>query len=152
MVVNQKPTGLASSIPGALCIGGVVSTLATVLIAALLAKLVDAEIIAESKIGYGVMTLLLASAIVGSTTACRKAKRRFLLVSALSGVTYLCILLSITALFFGGQYSAVGVTALLVFGGSLLPVFLRKEWKNGAQATKRKRKIRYSAQKKTTGK
>ena len=118
MIVNLKPTGRAMSMPGGLTIGAVVSLGGTLLFAAVLAKLVDMEKLAWENIGYGIVVLLLLASFSGAMTAYAKIKRQRLLVCSVSGVIYFGILLAITALFFGGQYEAVGVTAALVFGGS----------------------------------
>lgn len=118
MVMNQKPTGRALSMPAGLFWGGAVSLVITIISAAILAKLLDAEILAWENVGYGVMALLLLSTVSGAVTAYSKIKRQRLITCLLSGVIYLGILMSITALFFGGQYDSVGVTAVLVLGGS----------------------------------
>lgn len=124
MVTNRKPTGRAATIPVGLLTGGAAALVSTLALTAVLAKLMESEILPEENIGYGVMVLLLVSAFLGSTIACRRVKRQYLLTAALSGVVYVLLLLSITALFFGGQYSAVGVTVLLVFCGSILAAML----------------------------
>ena len=72
----------------------------------------------QENIGYGVMLLLLTASYAGAALASAKVKRRKGLVCLLTGVGYFALLLAVTALFFGGQYSAVGVTALLILAGS----------------------------------
>lgn len=138
MVVNQKPTGRATSIPGGLLFGAAISLGITLLAAAVLAKLVASEILEEKNIGYGVMLMLLIGAYTGALGAYGKVKRQRLKVCLLSGVVYFGILLSITALFFGGQYEAVGVTAILVLGGSMTAGLLGLRQNRGGK----KRKIR----------
>lgn len=120
MVVNQKRTGTASSIPGGLAWGALVGLLITIGGSALIAKLTDCGILQENKIGYGVMIMLIVSAYADAVLSWVKIKRRRAMVCALSGCLYMLILLAITALFFGGQYSAVGETALLILCGSVL--------------------------------
>lgn len=118
MVNYHKPTGRALSMPAGLIYGAAVSLTITILSALLLAKMLDAEVIAWENVGYGIMILLLMSSTLGSLSACGKIKRQRLVVCALSGAIYFGLLMSITALFFGGQYEAVGVTAILILGGS----------------------------------
>lgn len=118
MVVNQKPTGRAMSMPAGLAFGAFTSLGVTLLAAAVLAKLVDMEKLAWENIGYGIMILLLLASFCGAMAAFAKIKRQRLLVCAVSGAVYFGILLSITALFFGGQFDSVGVTAVLVLVGS----------------------------------
>lgn len=124
MVLNQKPTGRAASMPVGLLFGALVSVGVTLLAMGLIAKLVSSEYITETQIGYGIMVTLLAASFSGAQAAIGKVKRQRLAVCILSGVIFFLILISITALFFGGQYEAVGVTAFLVLGGSLLAVLI----------------------------
>ena len=138
MIINRKATGRASSMPIGVLAGGAWAFAGTMLTSAVLAKLVDMEIIPQDKIGYGIMVLLLLCAFLGANEACRRVKRQYLIVSAISAGFYYSMLLSVTALFFGGQYSVMGVTAVLVLCGSLLAVFLR----SGNREGRKRRKIR----------
>ena len=138
MIINRKATGRASSMPIGVLAGGACALAGTMLTSAVLAKLVDMEIIPQDKIGYGIMVLLLLCAFLGANEACRRVKRQYLIVSAISAGFYYSMLLSVTALFFGGQYSGMGVTAVLVLCGSLLAVFLR----SGNREGRKRRKIR----------
>lgn len=118
MIQTRTVTGRAMSIPGGLAVGvgaGIAMTLAGSVI---LTKLVLSETMQMENLGYGIVGLLLMSSFIGAVTACGRVKRRPLLICMLSGGLYFLILLSITALFFGGQYNGVGVTGLLVLGGS----------------------------------
>ena len=142
MAINQKVTGRTSSMPVGLAIGGGVSLIITLLTAALLAELINREAISEESVGYGVMILLLLSSAIGSLTAVGKIKRQRMAVCLLSGGIYFCILLSITALFFGGQYDAVGVTAVLVLGGSVAAAFLSLQQGRRGRSGKTRRKHR----------
>lgn len=142
MVINRKPTGTAATIPVGLLTGGIAALLSTMALTAVLAKLMEGEILPEENIGYGVMIMLLASAFLGSAIACKRVKRQYLLTAGLSGVVYILLLLSMTALFFGGQYSAVGVTILLVLCGSLLAAMLFSREGKGRKVRKPKVKNR----------
>lgn len=136
MTLNHKVTGRAMSIPAGLAFGASVSVLMTLMMAAVTAKLISAQMIEETSIGYGIMLILLSSSFTGALTAACKVKRQRLLVCALSGAVYLVILLSVTALFFGGQYEAVGVTSLLVFGGCTAAGFVGIREKRGTRSRK----------------
>ena len=118
MVLNKKVTGRAWSLPGGLAVGGMVSLLVTILLLILLCKLIDVNKIRWEDVGYGVLVVLLSASFLGALVSCRKIKRQYLFVSLLCGTVYFALLLCITALFFGGQYEGMTVTALLVFGGS----------------------------------
>ena len=123
MVVNQKPTGRASSVPVGLAwgLGGATSTM--VIGTALLALLIDKEKMPYDQIGYGIMAVMILSSWIGASVTWRKIKRRRLMVCLTSGVVYYAALLMLTALFFGGQYRAVGETGLLILCGSMLSAF-----------------------------
>ena len=123
MITNKKPTGRAASMPKGLFLGAMVSLLITILSAIVIAKLVNSEYLQEAKIGYGIMLSIMVSSFSGSMLATFQVKRRILLVCMLSGILYFLILLSITAIFFGGQYEAVGVTGILVMGSAVLAAF-----------------------------
>lgn len=118
--------------------GALTSLAITILGSGILAKLVDKEIMAESSIGYGIMVMLILGAYLGAMVSYRKIKRQRLPVCLGSGGIYLGILLSMTALFFGGQYSGVGVTALLIFCGSFLAVLPGFREKRGGKRLKMK--------------
>lgn len=120
MTTNKKPTGRAVSMPAGLTLGAAASLTITILSVMLIAKLLSAEYMEEKNIGYGVMITIMSASFLGAVLASARIKRRILLSCILSGGIYFCILLSITALFFGGQYEAVGVTAILVMGSAIL--------------------------------
>lgn len=122
--------------------GGLTSLLLTMILSAILAKMVETEALAQRNIGYGVMILLLISSFLGAAAAQGRVKHQRLLVCILSGCVYFLLLLGITALFFGGQYSGMGVTALLVFGGAGTAALLCTRQGKGSHKRKlRSRKV-----------
>lgn len=118
MVLNGKPTGTTTSIPAGLAVGAAVSMGSTLLLAAIIAKLVDQEKLPWENVGYGIAGLLVLSSFLGAIAAYGRIKRQRMLICMASGIIYLGVLLALTALFFGGQYEAVGVTAALILSGS----------------------------------
>lgn len=140
--MNQKVTGRASSIPAGLAIGGAISLVITIVGAMIGAWLMGYEKLQEQQIGYCAMIILLGSAFIGAWTAAGKIKHRRLFVCFSSGAVYFCTLLAVTALFFGGQYQAVGVTALVVLAGSISAAFMGENSKRGGQRPGTKRKHR----------
>lgn len=152
MVVNQKVTGTASSMPVGLLWGAAGSMIVTAAGAALFAYLILHEMLAESSIGYAAMVVILISALLGALLSVSKIKRRRSLVCALSGLIYFGILLSMTALLFGGQYQGMGVTALLVLAGSGTALLLGLRQKNPGKASKRKIRHREVVQNRQVGK
>lgn len=119
MKLMAKRDGRALSIPAGLTYGATVSVILLIGLCGIVAKLVLEGILAETDAGYGVLVLLLMSSFAGALTAHRKIKRQRMMVCLLTGVLYVMILISVTALFFGGQYEAVGVTILVVLGGAI---------------------------------
>lgn len=118
MVANRKVTGTAMSMPGGLALGGCISVAVTLLGSLLAANLISREVIPQSSIGYCSMVILLLSSLLGTAVAVRRIKHRRLFVCAVSCAIYYGLLLASTAMFFGGMYQGMGVTALVVLAGS----------------------------------
>lgn len=123
MTVNRKPTGTASSIPAGLVSGAMTAAGITLILSAVVARMIDKQLLSWDNMGYGVMGILLAASWLGAIITAGKVKRQRFLMCVLTGVLYYGILLAVTALFFGGQYSSVGETGLLIFCGSVLAAF-----------------------------
>ena len=119
MVMNGKVTGTAMAMPAGIALGAGLSMLVTVVGSMLVAWLVSRESMPESAMGYGAMAILLIASALGAWLTAKRVKHRRLLVCALTGGVYYLCLLACTALFFGGQYSGMGVTALVVLAGCL---------------------------------
>lgn len=117
MSAKKMKQNTASSIPSGIGIGLLLSMVITLVGAALTAYLVYKESIPEEGMGYGILLTLLFSAAVGAWVAVKRIQRLRMQMCMLSGLSYYLTLLAMTALFFGGQYSAVGITALVVLGG-----------------------------------
>lgn len=131
MTANRKVTGKANSIPGGLAVSAAMSMLITLAVVAIGGYLLSKEIVAQEQIGYCSMVALLAGSVLGAVTAAQKIKHQKLLVGVLNGVVYYLMLLALTALFFSGQYQGMGVTLLLVLGGSVVGAILaNREPKN----------------------
>ncbi len=118
MVTNRKVTGRAKSIPVGLAMGWAISMALTLATAVLLTYLVLNETVAESALGIGAMVVLPLASALGAVSAASAVKRRWMQLCLGAGAAYFLSLLAITALFFGGQYSGVGVSALLIFGAA----------------------------------
>ena len=132
-----RHTGKASSMASGLGAGGTVSLTVTVLGAMGIGKMLDLQKLEWKNTGYVILFLLLIGSFTGALTASEKIKRRKLLVCAVSGGIYWAELLLITALFFGGQYEAVGVTALLITAGSVSAALLTAGKGRGAGKKRR---------------
>ena len=122
-VYQNKTKGTAKAIPLGLAIGGLVSLIVTLAGAAALSYLVLSEAVGEQGIGYGSMAILLLGSVLGTWTAVSSIKKQRLQVSLMSAAVYYLLLIGITALFFGGQFSGMLVTGLVILIGSLLVAF-----------------------------
>ena len=140
MTVNQKVTGTATTIPVGLGLGLVVSLGLTAVLSAASAWLILGGGLAEDSVGYCAMVILLASSAAGAATATGRIKRLRFQMGMVSGGLYFAALLAATAMYFGGFYDGVGVTALMILCGSLLVILLAPGGQNRAGC--RKRKIR----------
>ena len=124
MVSNRKVSGRAVSLPAGVGIGTAGALGWTLIGACLLAKLIEGETLPETAVGYGAMLILLSASFLGAVLAFRKVKAKRLQVSLLAAAVYYLCLLATTAMFFGGQYTGMGVTALVVFSGSGAAILL----------------------------
>ena len=72
----------------------------------------------------------------------REAGREETLYELGCGAVYLVVLWAMTALFFGGRYQGVGVTAIVIFGGAILTVLLpgKLEMKAKSHRSKKRRR------------
>ena len=118
----QNRNGKMSMKSSALILGTLLSLLATLVGSGILAKLLDAAFLGENSVGYGAMIVVILSSWIGALVSVRKQNGRRMLSSMAVGAAYFLVMLGVNAIFFGGQYSGIGVTALLVFCGSFLAV------------------------------
>ena len=139
MTVNRKVTGVAVTMPMGIGIGCGISMLLTILGAVVIAKMISMEIMQETAIGYGAMVIILTASACGAAVAVKKVQKRMLQVSALVGVIYYGLLLITTALFFGGHYRGMGVTALLVVAGCGVVVLMESREKRHKFRQERRR-------------
>lgn len=110
-------SGRAYSMGAGIAAGGLTSMGITLAGAMLSAAMISGGRIGEAHVGYCSLIIILLSSLLGSLLAAKLIKHRWVYVCTLTGVVYYGVLLSITALFFGGQYQGMGVTALLVIAG-----------------------------------
>ncbi len=106
-------------LPIGIALGTVAALIVTMLGAALLSWLISTEKIAQQGMGYGVMIIIFLASAAGAAIAVRLVGRQRMIVCLVVAAAYFLLLLSVTALFFDGQYQGVGVTGLLMLGGSL---------------------------------
>ena len=113
-----------------------ISLVLTVVLSGMFSLALEKNWLAFEESGYAVMILLLFVTITGGIVAANRIKHQILAVCAASGAVYFIMLLSITALFYGGQYCAVGETAAIVVMGTGIAALLCLKGR-GARGKKR---------------
>ncbi len=138
-MLNKKLTGKAAGMPMGILIGVMVSVMTTLICSAVLAWLISTEKMQADAIGYGVAVALLVASFIGALAAVARIKRLRTQVSLITGGVYYLVLLSVTALFFGGRYQGMGVAAIFVILGSGLTALLGIREKKSRKNKMRKR-------------
>ncbi len=124
MAKGMKGIQGGNSIAVCLTAGTAVSTAVMLTGAAICAALISSETIGAEYMGHCAMGILLLSAFAGAAVAAGKGTPKRLYMTLLTGAAYMALLFAVTALFFDGMYQGVGVTALIVVCGCILPVLL----------------------------
>lgn len=139
-MASYKLTAKAMSVPAGLVLAVGTAMAVTGVGAAAAAWMILQGFLAETAAGYCAMTILLLSSVIGSTVAAGAIQRlRAQMCLAAGGGYYLC-LMAVTALFFGGRYHGMGVTALMVFCGTASVILLTPGSKNKAGCRRRKKR------------
>ena len=137
---KQRVSGRADSIPVGLAVGAVSSILLTITCVMILAKLIDNGKMLWENIGYGIMVQTITVSFIGAKIAYMRIKRHRLLTCLLSGLIYYGLLIATAAIFFGGHYEGMAVTALLVLAGCICASLLGlHSQKTGQHNIKKKR-------------
>jgi putative membrane protein (TIGR04086 family) len=110
----KTQSGQALSLSRAVFRGLGLAVSAAFLGAAVLAKLVDMEVMKMESTGYGIMAIHLLSVFLGATTPIGRVGKEGAAAAAVIGAGYYLCLLAVNGLFFGGQTEGLGVTAFLV--------------------------------------
>ncbi len=134
----KKHKGKTANIPMALLWGGITGMGITLAGTAVLTFLIAGEKLGLQASQSAQVVVLLLASIIGAWIAVKMAGQKPLVVGALSGGIYYLCMLCTTALFFDGQYQGMGVTALVVLGGSMAAALISlRSW-----AGKRKKRYR----------
>ena len=110
----KKITGRSPSLGKSVAAGVMLGSAWTLVCAMIIAKLIDSEVIAMENVGYASMVTTLSAVFVGASLAGRRAGHMIVQAAIISGAGYLACLLLVNALFFGGSYSGLGMTLILV--------------------------------------
>lgn len=106
-------------------IWGVMTGILIMLFGALvLTALISNEVIKYAAVEYCAMLLIVIGVVAGGFAAALIWKKQILAVTISVGLVLLLLLLSATAMFFGGSYAGVPATAGLVIGCSLATALL----------------------------
>ena len=119
MTSGKKVTGKAVPFPLGVITGVSVSAIVTLIMCAALTWFVLNGAIKEITVGYVSLVILILAAMLGAITATGRIKRRRMLASLATGISFLLVLLLTTAVFFGGQYQGVIASSIAVLAGSV---------------------------------
>ncbi len=115
---NRATLGGSAGMALHIAMGLVLSLGLTAAVCCLSAYLVSSGKMSESAIGYGAAAALLISSAGGAMLSAAKIGQHRMPVCLISGAVYFLSLLCCTALFFEGRFEGVGISALLILGGS----------------------------------
>lgn len=123
-------------------LGGAMAAFAVTLVCcAVCAWLISKEMIGESATDYCIPVILIVSSFAGGKIAIHRIRERRLITGVIAAAAYVLVLLALTALFFGGQYQAIGVTIpAALSGGAGAAILGNREKKRPAL---RKSKIKH---------
>ena len=136
MTYNHKVTGRALSMPASFAIGVFISLGMTLILSVILAKLISTEKVEWERVGYWIMAILLTASAIGSKATCLMVKRRKAVSCLIAGILYWLGLLIIAALFYGGQYTGIGVTGIIILCGCSVVCLLELRPGRGSSATR----------------
>ena len=129
---HSKVRGRAMTIPGGLAYSGLLSLGSTILLSSITAVSLEKGLLPYEKSGYAVMMILFLVTVMGGVISANRIKHQILAVCLASGFMYFLILLSITALFYGGQYCGVGESSIIIAAGTVFASFIslkKTSWK-----------------------
>ncbi len=132
----------SDSIPASLLIGATLGLLVSIGGVLLLAWLINTERIGQGAVDNGVLVILLVGSAISAAISSTVVKEKRLLICILSGLCYFLMLMAITALFFGGQYSGLAVSGLVILAGSICVCLLGLMPQKRRNTSKRKMKNR----------
>jgi len=118
MKTARNKSGKSQSVPRGLLIGELMGLIITLTGSGLIAKLIHSEKISWDTAGYCIMVMLLSASFLSASVSYRLVNRQPLVITGMSGILYFAVLMCMTGLFFGGKFSSLFETALLILAGS----------------------------------
>lgn len=125
-------TGRSPSVGKAVLKGTLTAMVSAFVCAAVLARLVDEEALRMENIGYGILAAHVLSVFLGTWAAIGRAGKDGVPAAALTAGCYYACLLLVNGLFFGGEFTGLGVTVLLVGIGTLGSILISCRGSRGA--------------------
>ena len=122
--------------------GGLTAVVVTAACCAICALLIGKELMGESAADYCVPMTVMLSSFAGGKLALGRIRERRMVIGALVAMVYILMLLAMTALFFGGQYCGIGVTAAAALGGGAVAAILGNRGEKRSVSRKSKLKHR----------
>lgn len=110
----KKQVGRSPSVAKAALTGTGVAIALALLCAAVVAKLLDSEVLRMESVGYASMIAHICSVFIGARTAMSRVGNMGQTVAMITGAAYYVCLLLVNALFFGGSFTGLGTTLILV--------------------------------------
>lgn len=122
MTGNQKTSDASRPMLAGLALGWGVEMALLICMSAIAAGAVLFGNAPVEMIGYSAVVILLMTSLMGAIYASAKSTDKNLLRCAASGVIYFATLMGMTALVFGGEFRAIGETALLIACGCIIAI------------------------------
>ena len=125
--MNLKQNGKMKrdSVVGGLTVGAVTSVAVTLCCAAVSAAMISTGKIGENVTSYISIGILLLATLIGTLTASAGVQDKKLYTGLAIAAIYFILLLSMTALFFDGQYERITVTSFVLLLGAIGGAYLR---------------------------
>ena len=135
MATKRNNTGKETPIPVGIGIAITVSMVITLIGAAITAYLIYTGNVDQESYGYVLLLIHFLSTSAGALVATHSIKRMRMQMCLIAGVCYYIVLISITALFLGGQFENMGTTAIVVLSASacvgVLGIITKKRGRGG---------------------
>ena len=135
----KQQTGRSPSVGKAILSGTSTGAATSFLGAAVLAKLLDMEVMKMENVGYGILMIHLLAVFLGVKATLRRAGKAGTWAAAATGASYFLLLLAVNALFFQGEFTGMGVTLLLIAAATAGAVLT--EGKHSGKRGRRRHKI-----------
>ena len=137
MKIKRKMNSKELSLPMGIGLGLLICAIMTIAGTAAISHLTLTERIGEQSIGIWSKVVLFLAVLIGAWSAVTATKQKRLQVCLITGGIYSLLLLSATAMFFGGRYRGVGISLLVVLAASAFVAFMPVKIKHNPKRRKR---------------